>query len=188
MPPLDQGLVQVYTGDGKGKTTAALGLAIRAIGHHLRVCFIQFAKSNRDKGEGRSVGRFAPDLETQSFAAAHWGDPGKAPPGTPWWLLPPSDEDRSKAQEGLVFALRSLTGGDYDVVILDEILAALAHGLVSLEQVMELIAAKPPTVELVLTGRNAPAEIIDAADLVTEMRAVKHPFERGIPARRGIEY
>ena len=188
MPPLSQGLVQVYTGDGKGKTTAALGLAMRAVGHDLRVCFVQFAKSDRDKGERRSAERLAPDLEIHAFAASHWGDPGKAPSGTPWWLLPPSDEDRSKAQEGLLFARRAVVEGDYDLVVLDEILAALTHNLVSLDQVMDLIRAKPPQVELVLTGRNVPEEIIAVADLVTEMKAVKHPFARGVNARRGIEY
>jgi cob(I)alamin adenosyltransferase len=186
--PLSEGLVQVYTGDGKGKTTAALGLAMRAVGHDLRVCFIQFAKSDRDKGERRTIERLSPQMEIHAFAAAHWGDPGKAPPGTPWWLLPPSDEDRSKAQEGLAFAHQVISGGGFDLVILDEILAALTHGLVSLDQVMELVRTRPAQVELVLTGRNAPDEILAAADLVTEMKAVKHPFGKGIPARRGIEY
>jgi cob(I)alamin adenosyltransferase len=185
---LKEGLVQVYTGDGKGKTTAALGLAFRAIGHGLRVCFIQFAKSDWDKGECRTAELLAPSFEFHTFAAARWGDPTKAPPGTPWWLLPPSEEDRSMAQEGLVFAVRAVQEGDYDVVVLDEVFAALHHGLVSLAQVLDLIAARAPHIELILTGRNVPAEVVAKADLVTEMRAVKHPFERGVMARRGIEY
>lgn len=188
MPPLTEGLVQVYTGDGKGKTTAALGLAMRAIGHDLRVCFIQFAKSDRNTGERRTAARLAPELEIHAFAAPRWGDPSKAPSGTPWWLLPPSEEDRSKAQEGIVFARRAVTEGEYDVVILDEIFAALAHSLISLDQVMELLCAKPAQVELVLTGRHVPEEVLAAADLVTEMKAVKHPLGRGVGARRGIEY
>ena len=188
MMPLSEGLVQVYTGDGKGKTTAALGLAMRAVGHDLRVCFIQFAKSERDRGERRTAQRLSPDLEMHAFAAPRWGDPHKAPAGTPWWLLPPSEEDRSQAQEGIVFACRAVTEGDYDVVILDEIFAVLTHGLVSLDQVLDLLSSRPTTVELVLTGRNVPDEVIAAADLVTEMKAVKHPFGKGIPARRGIEY
>ncbi len=185
---LKQGLVQVYTGDGKGKTTAALGLSLRAVGHGLRVCFVQFAKSDGDKGEGKAAECLSPDFELHSFAAARWGDAAKASPGTPWWLLPPSEEDRKHAQAGLEFASRALTGGAYDLVILDEVFAALRHGLVTLEQVLALMKARPAHVELILTGRNVPPEIAAAADLVTEMRAVKHPFARGISARRGIEY
>ncbi len=185
---LRQGLVQVYTGDGKGKTTAALGLALRAVGHGLRVCFVQFAKSDRDIGEGRAAEFLSPAFELHAFASPRWGDPSQAPPDTPWWLLPPSEEDRRQAQEGLAFAQRVLAGSDYDLVVLDEIFAALAHGLVTLPQVLQLIEAKPSHMELVLTGRNVPLEIVEAADLVTEMKAVKHPFARGVAARRGIEY
>ena len=188
MTGLKDGLVQVYTGDGKGKTTAAVGLALRAAGHGLRVCVIQFAKAPVESGERRLLERLDPGIGFQVFGAAHWGDPRKAPPGTPWWLLPPSEEDRSQAQEGIVFACRAVTEGDYDVVILDEIFAVLTHGLVSLDQVLDLLSSRPTTVELVLTGRNVPDEVIAAADLVTEMKAVKHPFGKGIPARRGIEY
>jgi len=185
---LTRGLVEVYTGDGKGKTTAALGLALRAVGHGLRVCFVQFAKSDWDKGERKAVECLSPQFALFSFAAPRWGDPSKAPPGTPWWLLPPSEEDRTQAQEGLAFARRALTEGDYDLVVLDEVFAALRHGLVTLDQVLEVIRSRPAHVELVMTGRNVPPEIVEAADLVTEMRAVKHPFAQGVGARRGIEF
>jgi cob(I)alamin adenosyltransferase len=184
----ERGLVQVYTGDGKGKTTAALGLALRAVGHGLRVCFIQFMKSDRELGERKAAARLAPELAIHCFAAAHWGDSSKAPAGTPWWQLPASEEDRKQAQEGIAFARRALTGGSYDLIVLDEIFQALRYGLISLHQLLDLISARAPRVELVLTGRGAPEEVIRAADLVTEMKAVKHPYERGVKARPGIEY
>jgi len=183
-----RGLVQVYTGDGKGKTTAALGLALRAAGHGLRVCFIQFMKGNWDLGERKAAARLGPELEFHWFSAARWGDPSKAREGTPWWQLPPSEEDRARAQEGTVFARRALSSGSYDLVVLDEIFQALQYQLLSLDQLMELVCAKPPAVELVLTGRGAPEEIMRAADLVTEMKAVKHPYGQGVSARPGIEY
>ena len=186
--PLRRGLVQVYAGEGKGKTSAALGLALRAAGHGLRVCFIQFIKGDVDSGERKAARRLAPELEIHFFACAQWGDASNAPPGTPWWKLPPSDDDRARVQEGMAFARQALTNGDYDVVVLDELFSALEYELVAIEQVMDLICARPPQVELVLTGRQAPEEVIAAADLVTEMRAVKHPYHRGVRARKGIEY
>lgn len=186
--PLARGLVQVYTGDGKGKTTAALGLALRAVGHGLRACFIQFMKGEWDLGEREAAKRLSPELESHHFAAAQWGDRSQAAGDTAWWQLLPSDDDRAKAQEGLAFARQALVSSNYDIVILDEVFPALSHQLISLDQIMGLICARPPQVELVLTGRGAPAEVIAAADLVTEMKAVKHPYDRGVPARKGIEY
>ena len=182
------GLVQVYTGDGKGKTTAALGLALRAVGHGLRVCFIQFMKGDMDTGERKAAPRLAPELEIHWFCAPRWGDPSKAPPGTPWWQLPPSDEDRTQAQSGMEFARKAVTSGDYRIVVLDEVFNALRYELVSLDQILSLICAKPPETELILTGRGAPDDVIRAADLVTEMKPVKHPYATGTPARRGIEF
>lgn len=186
--PLPRGLVHVYTGDGKGKTTAALGLALRAAGHGLRVCFIQFLKGDWDSGEREAAKRVSPGLELHGFASPRWGDRSQAAEDTPWWKLPPSDEDRARAQEGLAFARQALSGGDYDIVVLDEVFPALSHRFISLDQLMGLISARPAQVELVLTGRGAPKEVIAAADVVTEMKAVKHPYDRGIAARRGIEY
>ena len=188
MARLDQGLVQVYTGQGKGKTTAALGLAVRAAGHGLRVCFVQFAKGEWDCGERKAAERLSPQIEIHSFAAPRWGDRSKAPEGTPWWQLPPSEEDCNRAEQGIAFAREAVTSGQYDVVVLDEVFSALRYKLISLDQVMSLICAKSPRVELVLTGRDAPEEVIAAADLVTEMQAVKHPYDRGTKARKGIEY
>ncbi len=188
MGRFSQGLVQVYTGPGKGKTTAALGLAMRAAGHGLRVCFLQFMKGNWDSGERKAAERLSPEIEIHAFGAAQWGDRSQADEDTPWWKLPPSQEDRQQAREGMLFARRAVTGGDYHIVVLDEVFAALGLGLVSLDDLLGLISTKPPDVELVLTGREAPPEIVKAADLVTEMNAVKHPYSRGVKARRGIEY
>ncbi len=188
MPRLTKGLVQVYTGPGKGKTTAAVGLAVRAAGHGLRTCLIQFLKRGWESGERAALAKLAPGVELHVFGAAEWGDPTQAAPDTPWWALPPSDEDRAQAREAFEFAQRTVASGEWDLVVLDEVFAAVRHGLVSAQDVVELIAGKPPRVELILTGRDAPPEVIAAADLVTEMRAVKHPFEQGVQARKGIEY
>jgi len=183
-----EGRVQVYTGHGKGKTTAALGTAFRAVGHGLRVCIVQFLKAGWESGERLAAERLAPELEIRAFGATQWGDRSKASAGAPWWELPPSEEDRSQAREAMEFARGALTGGEWDIVVVDEVFGALAYGLVSLNEVMELIRTKPAQVELILTGRDAPPEVIEAADLVTEMVEVKHPFRRGVKARKGIEY
>jgi cob(I)alamin adenosyltransferase len=188
MARLSEGLVQVYTGNGKGKTTAALGLALRAAGHGLRTCIIQFMKRGWVSGERTAIARLAPEVEIHVFGSERWGDSSKASQGTPWWELPPSEEDRAQAQEALAFGRKAVTGGDWNIVVLDEVLGALAHELLSLDQLLSLICAKPPAVELVLTGRDAPPDIIAGADLVTDMQEVKHPFRRGVKARRGIEF
>ena len=168
-----KGLIQVYTGDGKGKTTAALGLALRATGQGLRVLFIQFIKG-RLSGEHRFVNQYHPfELvklnQSDSFSQSR-------------------ETLESAVRESVAYAEKALLSGKYDLVILDEIFVALNLGLVTLENILELIDKKPEAMELVLTGRSAPQEIIQRADLVTEMRAIKHPFQQGIVARPGIEY
>ena len=188
MKKVTEGLVQIYTGHGKGKTTAALGTAFRAVGQGLRVCVIQFLKGGWKSGERAAAARLAPELEIHAFGAAQWGDRSKASADTPWWELPPSEEDRSQAGEAMEFARGVITGGEWDIVVLDEVFGALARGLISLDEVLGLIRTRPTEVELILTGRDAPPEVIEAADLVTEMAEVKHPFQRGINARKGIEY
>jgi len=171
---LSRGLVQVYTGDGKGKTTAALGLAMRAAGQGLKVIFIQFMKGDPNCGEHRFVEKFHPfDL-----VQLHRSDV----------FTTPKEQLRQEAAETLAFAEKALTGGQYDVVILDEVLVAVRDGLLDGPQVLGLIKKRPEKVELVLTGRNAPPEIVRAADLVTEMLMIKHPFTQGLSARRGIEF
>jgi cob(I)alamin adenosyltransferase len=176
MPGLEQGFVQVYTGNGKGKTSAAFGLALRAIGRGLKVYVIQFIKGGFDYGELYIVDKL-PNLKLEAF--------GKGKFVTE---KPPGKEDVELAQEALALAEEIVKSGEYDIVILDEINVALNLKLINLEKVLELIEKKPEHVELVLTGRCAPDEIIEIADLVTEMKEVKHPYNKGVQARKGIEY
>jgi cob(I)alamin adenosyltransferase len=173
---LEKGLVQVYTGNGKGKTTAALGLALRATGRGLRVCMIQFIKGGGPYGEQLAAERLAPYLTIIQTGRSDWIRKGKASP-----------EDRELASNALLLANETLAGGSYDLVILDEINNAVNYGLVSVDDVLALIGRKPASVELILTGRNAHERIIEVADLVTEMREIKHYYNKGIPARTGIE-
>lgn len=171
---LSKGLVQVYTGDGKGKTTAALGLALRAVGQGLKVIFIQFMKGDPDCGEHRFVAKYRPFEMVQ----LHRSDV----------FSTPKEQLRREVVETFDFAEKSLAGGQYDVVILDEVLVAVRDGLLDGPRVVDLIKRRPEKVELVLTGRNAPPEVVKAADLVTEMLMIKHPFTQGLSARRGIEF
>lgn len=168
------GYFQVYTGDGKGKTTAALGLALRAAGRGYRVYLGQFMKG-QDYGELHSL----PLLETvthEQYGDVGWVYKGKV-----------TEAQRAAAHEGLRKGREALESGEYRIVILDEINMALWFELISLEEVLELIRKRPPQVELVFTGRRAHEEVVARADLVTEMREVKHYFSQGVPARKGIE-
>ena len=173
---LSKGYVQIYTGDCKGKTTAALGLALRAVGRGLKVCMIQFIKGGGPYGEHLAAARLAPELTI-------------IPTGRPGWVNKdnPDPEDRRLAAEAFLLARQAVVGGDYDLVILDEINGAIGFGLIAVEEVLDLIRHKPGQVELVLTGRGADQRLIDAADLVTEMRVVKHYYAAGVPGRDGIE-
>lgn len=174
----ENGLVTVYTGPGRGKTTAALGLALRVLGWGGRVCVIQFVKGYPEIGEAKFADEFGDRFEVRQFAVD----------------LTPSirEEDvlkrREAAVEALAYAEAAVSGGEYDLVILDEIDNALHYDLISLPRVLKLIENKPSHVELVLTGRDAPPEIVRAADYATEMLLIKHPFEKGVPARRGVDY
>lgn len=168
-----QGLVHVYTGDGKGKTTAALGLALRAVGQGMKVIIIQFIKGDCTCGEHISAARYhlfeIVQLNTgNSFTQS-------------------LEELRSTTEQTLVLAEKIVFSGDYGMVILDEIFVAISKGLVGTKKILDLMNSKPVPMELILTGRGAPKEIIAQADLVTEMVAVKHPFTKGVMARKGIE-
>lgn len=173
---LERGLIQVYTGEGKGKTTAALGLALRAAGHGLRVEIVQFMKGWPGYGELKAVD-WLPTVAIHPFGRDGWVHPTRAEP-----------EDFARAAEALAFARQVLGAGAVAILILDEINVALDYGLLDLEDVLDLLDGKPPAVELILTGRNAHSEVIRRADLVTEMRKVKHPFNQKIRGRQGIEF
>jgi cob(I)alamin adenosyltransferase len=171
---LPQGLVIVNTGDGKGKTTAALGMAMRAVGHGMRVAFVQFVKA-WSVGEHEAAGRLAPQLEI--FRMGKGFVVGEATP-----------EHRTAAREALEFVRECLTGGRYEMVVADEILTAVGLGLLTQADVERLLADRPREVHLVLTGRGAWDALLEKADMATDMRLIKHPYEKGVQAQEGVEF
>jgi len=173
------GLVIVYTGKGKGKTTAALGIALRAVGHNYKVCMIQFIKGSWHYGEMTSSKRLEPEFE---LIAIGKGFVGIIDDNTP------IEKHKKIADAALHLSREKIISGNYDIVILDEINYAVNLGLVKLEDVLDIIKIKPPHVNLVLTGNYARDEIIDVADLVTEMKEIKHPFKSGVKAKKGIDF
>jgi cob(I)alamin adenosyltransferase len=171
----DLGLMHVYTGPGKGKTTAALGLALRAWGRGLRVCIIQFMKSGEDYGEVVAIRRLK-GIDLHQFGSGEFVEMGKHSP-----------EDLRLAGLGLEKAKEALSSGRYDMVIMDEANVAAHFGLLDPGRVLDVVRSRGK-VEVVLTGRNAPAAFLQEADLVTEMSVVKHPYDSGLGARPGVEY
>jgi cob(I)alamin adenosyltransferase len=174
-----RGLVVVYTGDGKGKTTAALGMALRAVGRGFKVLMIQFIKGSWHYGELDGVKRLAPEFE---IAAGGKGFVGIVDDRLP------IEEHRKAAAETLAFAKAQVSGGAYDLIILDEINYAVKGELIAVEGVLDLLEARPPELHLVLTGRSAHPAVVERADLVTEMKDVKHPYRQGILAQVGVDY
>jgi cob(I)alamin adenosyltransferase len=172
-----KGLVIVNTGNGKGKTTAALGLALRAVGQGLRVSMVQFIKGSWKYGELRAP-EFLPGFELHPMGRGFVGLGGEKPAG----------EDIEAALEAFRAGRERVLSGKWDMVILDELNCAVSLGLVSIDMVLELIREKPENVHLVITGRGAKEELVEAADLVTEMREIKHPYAKGVKAQRGIEF
>ena len=180
------GLIHLYTGDGKGKTTAAWGLVLRAAGQGLRCCVVQFMKSCPQGGEARAWRQWLRQagVELRQFAR-------QAKEGERWAWVDPKNvlpEDRAAAEEGLAYARQAVNSGQFDLVVLDEIAVAVDWGLLEEERILQLLRERPRGVEMVLTGRGASARLVAAADLVTEMKAVKHPMDSGVRARAGIEY
>lgn len=171
-----RGLVHVYTGNGKGKTTAALGLALRASGHGKKVYIIQFMKGRIDYGELKAA-KDDPNITIEQFGRPQFVDKDN-----------PEQVDLDFAGDALEKARQVLGSGEHHVVILDEINVAVDFNLIKLEDVLDLIEKKPEEVELVLTGRNANPEVSKVADYVTEMLAIKHPYEEGQVGRKGIEF
>ena len=174
--PLRRGLVQIFTGDGKGKTTAALGTVLRALGHGLRVYIVHFMKGDYSYGE-RGILSKLPNIKMASFGKKEFVDPTNIKP-----------DEKEQARLALAAAREAMLSGSYDLVVMDEINIAAAWKLIELDEVVKRIRDKPQNVELVLTGRGADAKLIELADLVTEMVKVKHAYDKGIEARRGIDY
>ncbi len=174
--PFKKGLVQIFTGDGKGKTSAALGVVLRAMGHGLRVCIVAFMKGDYPYGEWEALSKF-PNVKIARFGFRTFTDPANVKP-----------EEIEQAKQALAVAGEAILSGDYDLVVLDEVNIVVAWKLVELDEVVRLIQGKPPNVELILTGRQADARLVELADLVTECLKIKHPYDKGIMARAGIDY
>jgi len=170
-----KGLIQVYTGNGKGKTTAALGLALRAAGRDMKILIVQFMKK-WDYGELHSV-ELVPNITLKTFGTKDFVYKGKA-----------KEIDYKEAEKAFTCGMEGIHSGDYHMVIFDELNMAIYYELLELKKVINNIKGKPEGVEVVITGRKAPDEIIEIADLVTEMKEIKHPYQKGIQARKGIEY
>ncbi|MCW2922014.1 MAG: cob(I)yrinic acid a,c-diamide adenosyltransferase [Thermoleophilia bacterium] len=171
------GYVQVYTGDGKGKTTASLGLVCRAAGYGHRSCIVSFLKGDPNYGELRFIREHMPMVDYHLAGRMNFVDPSD-----------PDPADIEIAVQGMQTAREAIASGDYHLVVLDEVNVAVNLGLVDEDDVLALCDDRPEHVELVFTGRDASPRIVERADLVTEMRMVKHFYEAGIPARRGIEF
>tara|TARA_B100001540_G_scaffold301264_1_gene307522 strand:- start:369 stop:902 length:534 start_codon:yes stop_codon:yes gene_type:complete len=175
----EKGLVIVYTGNGKGKTTAALGMALRAIGYDHRVCMLQFIKGSWHYGEMDSSKKLEPNFELIAIGKGFVGilDDNST-----------KEEHQRYAEEALRICQEKIFSKRYDLVILDEVNYAINLGLLNIQNVVELIRKKPDELDLVLTGNYAKKEIIELADLVTEMKEIKHPFKSGIKAKKGIDF
>lgn len=173
------GFVIVYTGNGKGKTTAALGMALRAAGYNHKICIIQFIKGSWPYGEMESIKRLEPEVE---LVIAGKGFVGIIDDKSP------REVHQKVAKEAIAISKEKMQSGNYNIVILDEVNYAINLGLVDVSDVLDLIKSKPEKLNLVLTGNHAKNEIIDAADLVTEMKEIKHPYKSGIKAKKGIDF
>ena len=171
----EKGLIQIYTGNGKGKTTAALGLALRAAGRDKKTLIVQFMKK-WDYGELHSIKKIT-QISIKTFGTKDFVYKGKA-----------KEIDYQEARKAFKEGVDGALSAEYDIVIFDELNVALDFGLLEIEEVINFLKNKPKDVEIVITGRNAPLELIELADLVTEMQEIRHPFQKGVNARIGIEY
>lgn len=174
--PTPKGMVEIFTGDGKGKTTAALGVALRASGHGLKVFIVYFMKGGFPYGEQKVLSRL-PGISFAKFGLESFVDPNNV-----------TEAEKEQARKALQKAKEVIFSNEYDIVVLDEINLAAAWKLVDIDEVIKLIKGKPEKVELILSGRNADDRLVELADLVTEMTKVKHPYDKGILARKGIDY
>jgi cob(I)alamin adenosyltransferase len=169
-------MIHIYTGNGKGKTTAALGIALRAVGHGLKVIMIQFMKGKIDYGELKSAGQLS------NFTIEQYGRPDFVNPDNP------DKEDIRLANEAFARVRQVTMSCEYDIVILDEVNVAVNYGLIKSKDVIDLFDRKPSKVTLVLTGRRMPEEFAQYADVITECREIKHYFSKGVQAQKGLEY
>jgi len=177
MPALKKGLIQIYTGNGKGKTTAALGLAFRAAGQGFNVLILQFMKLQKNIGEIKVLESTNLPIKIEQYGRRVFFKTRTCEP-----------MDIHMAHRGLCAFQKAMENGQYDMIILDEINTAIHFGLLSIEEVLRIIANKPPNLHLILTGRKAAKELIEIADLVTEMHDIKHHYNKGVIAQKGIEY
>ena len=173
-----KGLIIVHTGTGKGKTTAAMGIALRAAGHNYRVLMIQFIKGSWHYGELESVKRLHPNFEILPMGKGFIRFDKEGP----------SSEDKEAVAEAWELFKEKMKSGEFDMIILDEINYVLGYNLLDIEEVLEDLKSRPEGLHLILTGRDAHPGLIEIADLVTEMKEIKHPFQRGIKAQKGIEF
>jgi cob(I)alamin adenosyltransferase len=176
---LQKGLVIVFTGDGKGKSSAALGITLRAFGHNMYVSIVQFIKRPSATGEARAAERLSPEIEFVSLGEGFVNCCGSTKP---------LDEHIKAANEALSVARQRIQAGSWDIIVLDEINNAVKLGLLDITSVLDLVRNKPFKLHLILTGRDAHPDLIAAADMVTEMRDIKHPYSAGIEAQKGIDY
>jgi cob(I)alamin adenosyltransferase len=178
-PKERRGLIVVITGNGKGKTTSALGMAVRACGHGLRVCIIQFMKGDLYAGEWDGIKKLDCAIELHATGKGFCGIQGNP---YPW------EEHRANAQDAVDLVHEKIASGCHDIIILDEINNALKLKLVDLEQVLDILRNKPPLLHLILTGRDAHPEVIELADTVSEINEIKHAYREGIEPQPGIDY
>lgn len=201
--PGELGLIHLYTGHGKGKTTASLGLAIRAIGHGYKVYMAQWLKGGGYTGEVITAKNFLERLSIRQFGKGCFDEskqtklPGfgngtmvrhKESCGGCRLCFTVDEQEKLNSQRGISIVKEVCSSGEFDVVILDEICGAINQGLVKLDEVLELLKEKHPKTEVLMTGRDAPDELIEASDYVSHVQGVKHPYEKGVMARKGIEY
>lgn len=178
-PNAKTGLIVVLTGNGKGKTTSALGMAVRAAGYAMGVCVIQFMKGDMHAGEIDGLKKLSPHVELHLTGKGFCGIRGD---------IHPYNDHRRNAQKAIEMAREKMLSGKFDILILDEISNAVSLKLVDLHQVLEIIDQKPPLLHLILTGRDAPPEVVARAHTVTDMREIKHAYRQGIKPQKGIDY
>lgn len=173
------GLIIVYTGNGKGKTTAALGMCVRAVGYNWKICIIQFVKGSWKYGELKGIKKLEPNVELHTVGEGFVGilDDNKE-----------FDEHRKAALEGVKLTIDKMKSGNYMLLILDELNVAMDLGLVTEDELQKILDNKPNNLHLVITGRNASDSLLEKADLITEMKEIKHPYQQGILAQRGIDW